>query len=226
MVDILLVEDNAELSRLMSAFIVKRGYTVFCVESGEAAIDFMSQENCRLMLLDILLPGIDGFTVCRKVREQGSIPIIILSARVDKEDKMHGFTLGADDYVEKPVDIDILCAKIDALFKRYYGVEENKSLIRSNDLTVNQDKMQVTFRDKVLSLTIKEYDLLLLFIENKGRTLNKDYIFSMIWGADSDSENQTLTVHIKMLRDKIEDDPKHPKKIVTVWGIGYRYEET
>lgn len=116
MIDILLVEDNKELSQLMSKFIVKQGYSIYCAESGEKALEYMKENDVRLMLLDIMLPGIDGFAVCTRVREKQNIPIIILSARVDKNDKINGFALGADDYVEKPVDIDILCAKITALF--------------------------------------------------------------------------------------------------------------
>lgn len=225
MVDILLVEDNKELSSLMSRFLVRDGYSIYCVESGEKAIDFLKKEDAKLVILDIMLPGIDGFAVCSSIREKGNIPIIILSARTDKEDKINGFTLGADDYLEKPIDIDILNAKISALFKRLYDIKENTSIIKSEDIEINQDTMEVSFKGKKLNLTIKEYDLLLLLIENKGKTLNKNYIFNTIWGEKSESENQTLTVHIKMLRDKIEEDSKNPIKIKTVWGVGYRYEE-
>ncbi len=225
MVDILLVEDNKELSSLMSRFLVRDGYSIYCVESGEKAIDFLKKEDAKLVILDIMLPGIDGFAVCSSIREKGNIPIIILSARTDKEDKINGFTLGADDYLEKPIDIDILNAKIFALFKRLYDIKENTSIIKSGQIEINQDTMEVSFKGKKLNLTIKEYDLLLLLIENKGKTLNKNYIFNTIWGEKSESENQTLTVHIKMLRDKIEEDSKNPIKIKTVWGVGYRYEE-
>ncbi len=225
MVDILLVEDNNELAGLMSSFLLKEGYSVFCARSGEEAIAFTDSENARLVILDIMLPGIDGFGVCAHIRQKESVPIIILSARVDKDAKINGFELGADDYVEKPVDIDILCAKIAALFKRYYGVTDNKAMINSGEIGINQDTMEVTYKGSKLKLTIKEYDLLLLLVENSGKTLSKDYLFNTIWGNDSESENQTLTVHIKMLRDKIEEDPKRPKRIVTVWGVGYRYEE-
>ena len=144
---------------------------------------------------------------------------------IDKADKMNGFNLGADDYLEKPIDIDILSAKIASLFKRLYEVKENALIIKSGDIEINQGSMEVTFKGTKLNLTIKEYDLLLLLIENKGKTLNKDYIFNTVWGKESESENQTLTVHIKMLRDKIEEDSKHPKRIQTVWGVGYKYEE-
>lgn len=225
MVDILLVEDNKELSTLMSTFLVREGYTVFSAMNGESALEFIADDSAKLVILDLMLPGIDGFVVCTAIRKKGDIPIIILSAMAGKESKMMGFNLGADDYIEKPVDIDILNAKIAALFKRFYGGEDNKAIIKSGDIVINQDSMQVTYIGKNINLTIKEYDLLLLLIENKGKVLNKEYIFNQIWGEYSESENQTLTVHIKMLRDKIEEDSKKPKRILTVWGVGYRYEE-
>jgi DNA-binding response OmpR family regulator len=225
MVDILLVEDNSELSKLMSTFLVKDGYSVCCAMSGEEAEYFLAKDSARLVILDIMLPGIDGFAVCSDIRKKGDIPIIIVSAMVDKEAKMNGFQLGADDYIEKPVDIDILKAKIAALFKRFYDVHGNAALITSGQIVIDQDTMKVTCKGRELSLTIKEYDLLRLLVENKGKTMNKEFLFNEIWGADSFSENQTLTVHIKMLRDKIEENPKSPLRIKTVWGVGYRYEE-
>ena len=225
MVDILLVEDNKELSMLMNKFMSNAGYSVYCAYTGEQALEFASKETARLVILDIMLPGIDGFAVCMQLRKTGDIPVMILSARTDKESKMSGYRIGADDYIEKPVDIDIMLAKIEALFSRYYDIHDNGAIINSGEIVINQDTMEVTYKGNVLNLTIKEYDLLRLLIENKGKTLGKDYLFNQVWGSDSFSENQTLTVHIKMLRDKIEDDSKNPVRIKTVWGVGYRYEE-
>lgn len=225
MLDILLVEDNKELSELMRIFLEADGYRVFCAESGEEAVSFMERETAKLILLDLILPGMDGFAVCQTIRKKYNIPVLILSALVDKESKMNGFHTGADDYIEKPVDIDILRAKIGALFKRFYPEQEDTALIRSGPITMNQDTMEVTYRGKLLKLTMKEYDLLLLLVTNPGKTLSKEFLFSEVWGADSFSENQTLTVHIKMLRDKLEEDSKNPVRIKTVWGVGYRYEE-
>lgn len=224
MVDILLVEDNRELSELMSRFLIKDGYSVYCVFDGMEAVHFLDANPVRLVLLDVVLPKMDGFAVCVQIRRRLDIPVIILSALTNKENKMNGFELGADDYVEKPVDLDILRAKIAALFKRFYGLQ-NSAVIQSGPLCINQDTMAVAFNKAPLPLTVKEYDLLLLLVENKGKTLSKEYLFEQVWGADSFSENQTLTVHIKMLRDKIETDSKKPERIKTVWGVGYRYEE-
>ena len=173
-----------------------------------------------LIVLDIMLPGIDGFAVCRKIREESDTPILIVSAKVEKEDKLNGLILGADDYIEKPYDIDIMLAKIAGIFKRRYAVDE----LIDGDIRVNKVSRTVCRNDIPIEMTVKEFELLVLLIENKGRILTKEYLFNQIWGSDSFSEQQTLTVHIKRLRQKIEDDPKNPKHIQTVWGVGYKYE--
>ena len=195
-------------------------YIVTAVDSGEKALSVFERYGARLVLLDIMLPGIDGFYVCEKIRKTSDTPIIILSAKVDKDDKLNGLILGADDYMEKPYDIDILLAKIQGIFKRRYAMDE----ITSDELTLNKIEKTVYKNGKLLETRSKEFELLLLLIENKGKTLTKEYIFNCIWGSDSESELQTLTVHIKWLREKIEDNPKNPKHILTVWGTGYKYE--
>ena len=167
-----------------------------------------------------MLPGIDGFNICSKIRENANTPIIILSAKIGKEDKLNGIILGADDYIEKPVDIDILIAKINGIFKRRYDIDK----IIEGNLTLNIAKKILTVNKKEYELTVKECELLKLLIENKNTTLKKEYLFNTIWGSDSDTELQSLTVHIKWLREKIEDDPKNPKHLITVWGVGYRFE--
>ncbi|WP_205694307.1 response regulator transcription factor [Clostridium manihotivorum] len=225
MIDLLLVEDNSELADLVCTFLKKDGFSIVNVDSGEKALEFLENNTAKVVLLDIMLPGIDGFTVCSGIRKKHNTPIIIISAKVDKVDKINGFTLGADDYIEKPVDVDILSAKISALIKRNYELKAEHIIINSGDISINKSANQVYLKGKLLNMTSKEFELLLLLVENPGKTLRKDYIFNKIWGADSFSEDQTLTVHIKMLRDKLEDNPKKPVRIVTLWGVGYRYEE-
>ena len=220
MVDILIVEDNKELCGLLSEFLRAEDYTVSTAESGEKALSLYEKYGARLVLLDINLPGMDGFAVCRRIREVENTPIIILTARADKEDKLSGIVLGADDYIEKPYDIDILIAKIKGIFKRRLARE----ILTENDLTLNLAQGTAEKDGKPLSLTAKEFELLRLLIENKGQTLTKDMLFNRIWGADSESEPQTLTVHIKWLRQKLEPDPAKPVRILTVWGKGYRWE--
>lgn len=220
MVDILIVEDNKEIADLLCDFLRAENYTVSVCESGEKALSLYEKYGARLIVLDIMLPGIDGFAVCSKIREQSNTPIIIVSAKTEKDDKLNGLILGADDYIEKPYDIDILMAKIGGIFKRRYAIDE----IIDGDLKLNKAEKTLYKNGVQIEITAKEFELLLLLVENKGKTLKKEYIFNQIWGSDSFSEQQTLTVHIKWLRQKIEDDPKNPVKIQTVWGVGYKYE--
>lgn len=221
MVDILIVEDNKELLELLTDFLRADGYTVSCADSGEKALSVFEKYGAKLVLLDINLPGIDGFAVCDRIRKDGNTPVIMLTARVSKEDKLNGLILGADDYIEKPYDIDILLAKIKGIFKRRFAEDK----ITEGDLALNIVTQTVTKNDKTIDMTAKEFELLKMLIENKGQTLTKDRLFNSIWGIDSESETQTLTVHIKWLREKIEEDPKNPAHIMTVWGKGYRWEE-
>lgn len=220
-----MVEDYAELNELMRTFLEREGYLVKGVFSGEEALEFLAAEKAKLVILDVMLPGIDGFAACASIREQSNIPVIFLSARVSKEDKMNGFLQGADDYIEKPVDVDILSAKVKALMRRNYDLKKENTVIHSGALAIDKEAKQVFLENKEVPVTVKEYELLILLAENPGKTLSKEYLFNQIWGMDSFSENQTLTVHIKMLRDKIEEEPKKPKRIQTVWGVGYKYEE-
>lgn len=225
MTDILLVEDYEELNALIRTFLEREGYQVKSAFSGEEALAFLKQDKAKMMILDVMLPGMDGFAVCAAVRERNNIPVIFLSARVDKEDKINGFAQGADDYVEKPVDMDLLSAKVGALMRRNYELKQKGSILRSGELSIDKEAKEVFLGSRKIAMNVKEYELLLLLVENPGKTLHKEYLFNEIWGADSFSENQTLTVHIKMLRDKIEENPKRPERIQTVWGVGYKYEE-
>ncbi len=220
MTDILIVEDNKELADLLCDFLRSENYTVSVAETGEKALSLYEKYGARLIVLDIMLPGIDGFAVCQKIREESNTPILIVSAKTEKWDKLNGLVLGADDYIEKPYDIDIMLAKIGGIFKRRYAVDE----LIDRDLRINKISRAVYKNNTQMEMTAKEFDLLVLLIENKGKALSKDYLFNQIWGSDSFSEQQTLTVHIKWLRQKIEDDPRNPKRILTVWGVGYRYE--
>ena len=167
----------------------------------------------------IMLPGKDGLYVLEKIREKSNTPVLIVSAKTEKDDKLVGLDLGADDYMEKPYDIDIMLAKIRGIFRRRYSLDE----LIDVDLRINKINKTIIKNDVEIEMTEKEFELLVLLIENKGRTLSKEYLFNTVWGSDSESEQQTLTVHIKRLREKIEEDSKKPQKILTVWGVGYKY---
>lgn len=219
MIDILIVEDNKEIAELLCDFLRAEDFTVSVADNGEKALSLYDKYGARLVVLDVVLPGMDGFAVCSKIREHSNTPILIVSAKTEKDDKLKGLILGADDYIEKPYDIDIMLAKIQGIFRRRYSLDE----ITESDLRINKAEKTVSKGGIPIDMTAKEFELLTLLIENKGRALNKEYIFSQIWGSDSDSELQTLTVHIKWLRQKIENDPKKPEHIMTVWGVGYKF---
>ena len=219
MIDILIVEDNKELAELLCDFLRAENYTVSVAESGERALQLYEEYGARLLVLDVMLPGMDGFAVCANIREESNTPILIVSAKTEKDDKLTGLLAGADDYIEKPYDIDIMLAKIAGIFKRRYAQDE----VVSGNLRLNRESRTVYKDEKEISVTAKEFELLLCLVENQGKVLNKEYLFREIWGSDSFSEQQTLTVHMKWLREKIEEDPKHPKRIQTVWGVGYKF---
>lgn len=220
MADIIVVEDDKEIGELLMDFLVAEGYDTYLASTGEEALEIYEDEGAKLILLDIMLPGMDGLAVLSSIREMGNAPVIIVSAKNAKEDKLDGLNLGADDYVEKPYDIDILLAKIKGIFKRRYSSE---NLVDGN-ISIDKTAHKIYLDGNEVAVTVKEYELLVYLMENKGKVIKKEELFNAIWGFDSESEPQTLTVHIKFLREKFEEDSKNPKRILTVWGVGYRFE--
>ena len=220
MADIIVVEDNEELGALLADFLKVEGYDVYLAGSGEESLEIYGSEGAKLVILDLMLPGMDGFGVCSKIREKANTPIIIVSAKGSKEDKLNGLLQGADDYIEKPYDIDILLAKVRGIFQRRYSSDE----ITDGSLRLDKRGRHIYLEGREVPATAREFDLLLYLMENKGKALPKEEAACKIWGFDSESEPQTLTVHIRWLREKLEKDPKKPKRILTVWGIGYRFE--
>ena len=222
MLDILIVEDHKEIAGLLADFLRKEGYTVSVAETGEKALHLYETYGARLLVLDINLPGdMDGFAVLSEVRRNDNTHVLITSARTGKEDQLKGLRIGADDYIEKPYDIDILIAKIRGIMRRKFELDEIVcGAFRLNTVT----ETLTVDGDRTIDLTAKEYELLKLMMEHAGTTLKKDYLFNNVWGSDSESELQTLTVHIKWLREKMEKNPKKPEHIITVWGVGYRFE--
>ena len=224
MIDILLIEVHCELAKLLKVFLEKEGFSLIWKQDGESALQWLETHRVKVVLLDVMLPGMDGFAICNAIRQQADTPVIFLSARTAKEDKLSGYTIGADDYIEKPVDPELLCAKVRAMIQRTNMQPQTKT-IQSGGLLMDISTHKVYVNEKQIELNVKEFSLLQLFLEHEGKTLHKEYLFNTIWGSASDSEYQTLTVHIKMLRTKIEENPKEPKRIQTIWGIGYRYEK-
>lgn len=218
--DILIVEDNNEIAEVLRDFLLAEHFEVEIAGSGEQALKLFEEKGAKLVILDIMLPGMDGLSVCRRLRMREDTPILMLSARIKKEDKLNGLLAGADDYIEKPYDIDLLMAKVKGIFRRRYSSER----IVVGNVMIDKIQERAYRSGKELDLTNKEFALLLYLCENRGQVISKETLFAHVWGSDSFSELQTLTVHIKWLREKIEDDPKNPKRIRTVWGKGYRYE--
>lgn len=219
--DILLIEDNPDLSLMLCEFLKKDGFSCHAAKSGEEGLDFLKENDVKIVLLDIMLPYMDGFQVSQRIHKEKNLPLIIISAKTDKDDKLNGLALGADDYIEKPFDVDILLAKIKSLYRRHY---ERETVVNFTDIKIDMEARVVLFRNKPLELNVKEFDLLAFFAQNCGKALRKEHIFNSVWGQDSFSEPSTLTVHINRLREKIETDPKNPKHILTVWGVGYKFE--
>ena len=178
MKDILLVEDQEELAELIQIFLEKEGFTVLLAGTGEQAVEYLKEQQVKLLLLDIMLPEMDGFAVCRAVREKGNMPVLIMSARAGRDDKLTGYELGADDYMEKPVDPEILTAKVRALMQRAYGTFAESDILSSGAITIDTVSRKGYLNGKELDLNGKEYELLLLFLKNPGKTLLKDYIFA------------------------------------------------
>ena len=224
MVDILVVEDNVELKDVLERFLLHEGYRIHCVENGKDALEYLQEQEVSLLLLDIMLPDMDGFHICEEVRKNIDLPIMIMSARTLVSDQLLGYELGADDYIEKPFAIPVLLAKIKALLRRGHERNNEIKFLQDKDLILDMESRVVSLNQKELGLSLKEYELLVLLMKHRNKTLSKEYLFTTIWGAYSQSELSTLTVHINTLREKIEVNAKHPLRLKTVWGVGYRYE--
>jgi DNA-binding response OmpR family regulator len=224
MTDLLLIEDDQETADLMMRLLSNDGYTCEIRPSGESGLEFLRKHTARLVLLDIMLPGLDGFSVCNEIHRNFNIPLIIVSACDGKEDKLTGLGLGADDYVEKPFDMDILRARIGALYRRHYSDAPIGNRLIAGELDLDFDERSASLAGEPLVLNQMEFALLSYLVKHRGRALRKETLLNDVWG-DCFSDPSTLTVHIKRLRNKIEKDSANPSHIVTVWGVGYKYIE-
>ncbi len=221
---IVIVEDEVELAEITRSYLVKEGYNVKIISDGKEALDYLMVNSVDLLILDIMLPDVDGYTICEEVRKKSNIPIMIISARHEEEDKILGLELGADDYIEKPFSVKELVARVKAQMRRKYDYEKLVDKIVDGKLIIDTLSRMVYLNKTPISFSVKEYDLLKLLVENKGRVMKKETLFNQVWGLESFSEFSTLTVHINKLREKLEENPRKPKLIVTIWGMGYKYE--
>lgn len=223
MTDILIVEDNEELGALIRDFLVRDGFTVTWKTTGEDGLSALKENKYRLMLLDVMLPGFDGYETLRILRKDLGLPVIMMSAKNDDQSKILGLDVGADDYIEKPFSFPVLSSKIKATLRRNYDASEERKELSYKDIKVDLDDMTVRKGDKVIPVNGKELDILIYFLKNPEKVIHKEVLFNAVWGTDCISEMSTLTVYIRWLREKLEDDPKNPEYIHTVWRVGYKF---
>ncbi|ACZ43749.1 two component transcriptional regulator, winged helix family [Thermobaculum terrenum ATCC BAA-798] len=231
MTTVLLVEDESTLLTTIAYNLRREGYKVLTAENGKRALE-LAEENPDIVVLDILLPEIDGLEVCRRLRQRSSVPIIMLTAKTDEVDRIVGLELGADDYLTKPFSMRELLARIKALLRRRSLImaeissqqqESRRQKLVSGDLEIDPAMHQVKRGGKVIQLTPREFDLLTFLVMNKGIVFSAERLLEEVWGYDEALDVRTVPVHIRNLREKIEDDPSDPKRIETVRGVGYRF---
>ena len=228
---ILIVEDELVLQETLAYNLKHQGYEVETASDGQTAIDKAKQTNPDLILLDIMLPDVDGFEVCRILRKDISVPILMLTARDDEIDRVVGLEVGADDYLTKPFSMRELIARVRALLRRVrlmqninQGGESTHKVFHLDNLVIDETRHEVLINDEPLDLKPKEYDLLLYLAHHRRHVLSREQILKEVWGWDYFGNSRTIDVHIRWLREKIEENPAEPKRIITIRSVGYRFE--
>ncbi|MBE6136820.1 MAG: response regulator transcription factor [Erysipelotrichaceae bacterium] len=222
--EILIIDDDKDLSFIISDMLEGYGYNVTCATTAEKAFELLSYNKYHLILLDINLPDYTGFELCKELRKLSAVPVIFASARTSESDRITGFDLGGDDYLSKPYSLKELLSRINAIIRRVYGNNESEKIISFGNININLTTRNVKKNDKEISLSLKEFDLLKYFCEHINTPISKEVLISEVWGAFSIVDPSTLTVHIRWLREKLEDDPANPKYIKTVYKLGYMLE--
>lgn len=225
MTRILIVEDEASFSEALSYTLQKEGYDVVVAEDGTEAIEVFDKEGADLVLLDLMLPGQPGTEVCRQIRLRSAVPVIMLTAKDSEIDKVVGLELGADDYVTKPYSSRELLARVRAVLRRHVDTElDDSSTIVAGPVRMDIERHIVEVAGRSVNLPLKEFELLEILIRNAGRVLTRGQIIDWVWGSDYVGDTKTLDVHVKRLRSKIEADPAKPRLLVTVRGLGYKFD--
>lgn len=220
----MIIEDEAGIREMTQMYLSKEGYNVVSVESGKKALDNLHSINPHLILLDIEMPGMDGFTVCKEIRKQMTVPIIFLSVRRNKLDKVKCFELGGDDYVTKPFDFEELGARIKANLRRYYTYpQEQSNILRYDGLEIHLDSYKCYLNGELVNLSAKEIELLIHLAKNPNQVWSQEQLYDQIWDLEADGNIDTVKVHISYLRRKLEKDHKNPQFIKTVRGFGYLF---
>jgi len=223
---ILIIEDDLSIAELERDYLVINGFECDIADNGIKGLEMAQKNDYALVILDIMLPGIDGFAICSKIRETKDIPVLLISAKKDEIDKIRAFGLGADDYMTKPFSPAELVARVKMHINRYdrlTGRKDKTSKIKVRGLEIDKDARKVTVSGVEKQFTAKEFDLLLFLAENPNRVFSREILFDRIWGMDSIGDVATVTVHIQRIREKIEADTQNPLYIETVWGAGYRF---
>ena len=224
MTRILVVEDEESFSDALSFMLRKEGFTVSLAGTGPDALAQFDRDPADLVLLDLMLPGMSGTDVCRTIRAKSRVPIIMVTAKDSELDKVLGLELGADDYVTKPFSSRELVARIRAVLRRNADDFEDSPIVESGPVRIDPERHEVRVGGDLVSLPLKEFDLLEYLVRNSGRVLTRGQLIDRIWGSDYVGDTKTLDVHIKRLRSKVEPDPAHPVHLLTVRGLGYKYE--
>ncbi|MDO5347546.1 MAG: response regulator transcription factor [Bacillota bacterium] len=231
--NILVVEDESGIRETIKIFLENQGYHVFTAQNGVEGLEIIQNTDIHLAVVDIMMPVMDGMTMVLKLREKYDMPVIFLSAKSEDIDKIKGLNVGADDYITKPFEPLELIARVNSNLRRYtqilklkqgYQEEANQEILQVGDLVLNKETKQVTIRNQELHLTLKEFQILELFMSQPGRVFSSEQIYESVW-KEMAVNTDTIMVHIRRLRKKIEEDPKNPEYIKVVWGIGYKIEK-
>ena len=230
--NILIVDDEQEIADLVEIYLVSDGYSVFKANNAQEGLDILEREDIHLVLLDIMMPGMNGLEMCKKIRETNNIPIIMISAKSTDLDKILGLGTGADDYVAKPFNPLEVSARVKSQLRRYTQLNPNSNVhenvrneISIRGLTINKDNHKVTVYDEEVKLTPIEFDILYLLASNPGKVFSTDELFEKVWNEKVYEANNTVMVHIRRLRGKMKEDERQDKIITTVWGVGYKIEK-
>ena len=230
MAKILVCDDDKEIVDAIEIYLMQEGYQVYKAYDGEQAIKLLKEKEVHLLIIDVMMPKLDGIHATLKIREYSSIPIIILSAKSEDTDKILGLNIGADDYVTKPFNPLELVARVKSNLRRYTTLGnlnvENNALFRAGGLCINDDTKEVTVDGESVKLTPIEYNILLLLVKNQGKVYSINQIYESIWNEDAIGADNTVAVHIRHIREKIEINPKEPRYLKVVWGVGYKIEKS
>jgi DNA-binding response OmpR family regulator len=228
---VLIIEDDKEIADIVATNIEDLGLKSEHISDGKSGLSLALSGEYALIILDIMLPKLDGISICKNIREKNpNVPILILTAKADEIDRVLGLELGADDYMIKPFSVRELIARVKALLRRsntesISNKEESKPSVSIGDLEIDFNKRKITLKKKEIEMTVKEFELLDLFIHNPGRAFSRTDLLNLVWGYQFEGYEHTVNTHINRLRNKIEEDPAHPKYLKTVWGVGYRFAE-